>query len=341
MAFGAGATLVFRGEEVWGGEKLAERLAALDVTAADLPTPLWHSLTLDAGTLATAPPRLRLIATGGEEMLTEAARLWGRSPLAAVHLFNGYGPTEAVVTSTLHTVDPDGEPAGSSVALGRPLPEHTLHVLDARLAPQPIGLEGEIYLGGLMARGYHGRPDLTAASFVPDPFSGRPGERLYRTGDLARRRADGDVLFLGRRDGQVKLRGFRIETGEIESALLAYPGVREAVVRVVTLGGERRLVAWIAPAGAGRGRPAGLPRRAPAGVHDPHRLHGGRRRCRSPPAARWTGGPCPRRSPATAEEGRALAPLEELLAGHLAASCWASSGCGAERRLLRRSAAIR
>ncbi len=314
VAFGAGATLVFRGEEVWGGEKLAERLVALDVTTADLATPLWHSLTLDAGTLATPPPRLRLIATGGEEMLTETARLWGRSPLAAVHLFNGYGPTEAVVTSTLHTVDPGGEPAGSSVALGRPLPEHTLHILDARLAPQPIGLEGEIYLGGLIARGYHGRPDLTAASFVPDPFSGRPGERLYRTGDLARRRADGDVLFLGRRDGQVKLRGFRIETGEIESALLACPGVREAVVQVVTLGGERRLAAWIAPPGvAAADLQAFLGERLPAYMIPTAFT--------AVPAMPLTpSGKVDRRAlPAPVagdeEEGRALGPLEELLAG--------------------------
>ncbi len=247
-AFAAGATLVLRGEEPWGSEDLAERLEGLGVTVADLPSPLWHRWVRDAQSLASPPRGLRLVVTGGDEMLTEAARLWGRAALAAVPLLNAYGPTETVITATYHPVDPAGEPAGASVALGWPLPGRSIHVLDPRSGPQPVGVTGELCLGGLLARGYRGRPELTAGSFVPDPFSGRPGERLYRSGDLARRRADGDLSFVGRRDGQVKVRGFRIETGEVESALLAHPGVREAVVMAPTIGGERRLAAWIVPA---------------------------------------------------------------------------------------------
>ena len=251
--FAAGATLVFRGDEAWAGEDLPERLTALGVTAVDLPMPLWQAWALDPAALAVVPPRLRLIVTGGEEMPTEAARRWARSAAGGIRVLNSYGPTETVVDATQHEVDAAGEPEGSSVPLGRPIPGHVVHVLDPALAQQPIGIEGEVYLGGLMARGYRGHPALTAASFVPDPLSGLPGERLYRSGDLARRRPDGDLLFLGRRDGQVKVRGFRIETGEVESALLAHPLVREAAVRAVTfgeLGGERRLAAWVAPESA-------------------------------------------------------------------------------------------
>jgi acyl-coenzyme A synthetase/AMP-(fatty) acid ligase len=204
------------------------------------------------------------------------------------------------------------------VALGRPLAGHSAHVLDAHCEPQPIGVAGEIYIGGLMARGYRGRPDLTAASFVPDPLSGRPGERLYRTGDLARRRPDGAPLFLGRRDGQVKVRGFRIETGEVESALLAHPQVREAAVRAIVLGGERRLAAWVAPIPEGEAAlqadlKAFLSERLPAYMVPSYFV----------PLATLPltpNGKVDRRAlpmPAAGEagEGRALAPLEELLAG--------------------------
>src|SRR6185503_17563531 len=102
---------------------------------------------------------------------------------------------ETVIDATHHQVDPAGEPAGPSVAIGRPMAEHTVHVLAPGFGLQPFGVEGEIHLGGAMARGYRGRPELTAASFLPDPFSALPGGRLYRSGDLARRRPDGDLLF--------------------------------------------------------------------------------------------------------------------------------------------------
>jgi amino acid adenylation domain-containing protein len=319
-AFGAGAALVFRGEEAWASEELAARIAALGVTVADLPTSLWHAWALDPAALAVALPRLRLVETGGEEMLAEAARLWGRSALGGVRLLNGYGPTETVIGVSQHAVDPAGEPAGSSVALGRPLPEHSVHVLDHNLAPQPLGVEGEICIGGLMARGYRARPELTAASFVPDPLSGRPGERLYRTGDLGRRRPDGDLLFLGRRDGQVKVRGFRIETGEVESALLAHPSVREAAVRAVTVNGERRLAAWVAPIPEGEVAAAAdlrafLGERLPAymvpsfftPVATLPLTPNGKVDRRALPAPALAAG--------EAGEGRALAPVEELLAG--------------------------
>jgi amino acid adenylation domain-containing protein len=318
--FAAGATLVFRGEEVWAGVELAARVAGLGVTATDLPTSLFHGWALDPEALAIVQPTLRLVETGGEEMLVEAARLWGRSGMRGVRLLNGYGPTETVITATQHAVDPAGEPDGSSVALGRPMAERTIHVLAPALDLQPLGVEGEAWFSGLLARGYRGRPDLTAASFLPDPFSEVPGERLYRSGDLTRRRPDGSLFFLGRRDGQVKIRGFRVETGEVESALLAHPEIREAVVQAPLIAGERRIAAWIVPAREGEipaGLPAFLRERLPVymvpsyftAVAAMPLTPNGKVDRRALPA------PVLEVAAEAAGEGRALTPMAELLAG--------------------------
>ncbi|MBI3848234.1 MAG: AMP-binding protein, partial [Planctomycetes bacterium] len=142
-------------------------------------------------------------------------------------------------------VSADSESPQGSV-IGRPLADLRLAILDAHGEPVPIGVAGEIHVGGAgLARGYLGRPDLTAERFVPDPFSCTAGARLYRTGDLARRRADGDVEYLGRVDDQVKIRGFRIELGEVEAVLAEHPSVREAVVIARGEAGDRRLVAYV------------------------------------------------------------------------------------------------
>src|SRR5690606_21065920 len=134
-------------------------------------------------------------------------------------LFNLYGPTEAAIDVTHWTCR--NEP-GATVPIGEPIANLQIHILDSRLNPQPIGVPGELFIGGAgLARGYHQRPALTAERFVANPFGN--GERLYRTGDLARWRKDGAVEYLGRLDHQIKLRGLRIEIGEIESALLDHP----------------------------------------------------------------------------------------------------------------------
>src|SRR5207249_4741250 len=141
---------------------------------------------------------------------------------------NEYGPTEAAVWSSVYRCE-----AGETgvVPIGRPIPNAQLYVLDRRLEPVPVGIPGELFVGGEgVARGYLDRPELAAERFVPDPFSGAPGARLYRTGDLCRFLEEGSVEFLGRIDHQVKIRGYRIELGEIESALVEHPSVREAVV---------------------------------------------------------------------------------------------------------------
>ncbi|WP_326558192.1 non-ribosomal peptide synthetase [Micromonospora sp. NBC_01796] len=211
-----------------------------------------HGVTfmiLPPALLAALPPQVELpegatLLAGTERVSAElVARYAGRQ-----RMFNAYGPTEATVNSTLGHCTPTTRP-GSSVPIGRPDPGTRAYVLDPFLRPAPVGVIGELYLGGSgLARGYLGRPALTAQRFVADPY-GEPGQRLYRTGDLVRWRADGQLDFVGRADDQVKIRGYRIELGEVESALARDPDVTQVVATVrEDQPGERRLVAYVVPA---------------------------------------------------------------------------------------------
>jgi amino acid adenylation domain-containing protein len=171
-------------------------------------------------------PDLRLLVAGGEALPTEVAAAWLRDGL---RLFNGYGPTETTVVSLTGEVDGQHWPA----PIGRPMPNYQAYVLDPQRNPVPVGVVGELHIGGAsVARGYLNRPELTAERFRDDPFGPEPGGRLYSTGDLVKRLPDGRIVFLGRADGQVKLRGLRIELGEIESALAQHPAVDQAVVQL-------------------------------------------------------------------------------------------------------------
>ncbi|HET7228396.1 MAG TPA: amino acid adenylation domain-containing protein, partial [Longimicrobium sp.] len=188
---------------------------------------------------------VRRVISSGEALGAElAARCLERLPRAALH--NLYGPTEAAVDVTAWRCSAD-DADGGGVPIGRPVANTRAYVLDRAGQPVPIGVAGELCLGGLqVGRGYLGRPGLTAERFIPDPWSAEPGARLYRTGDLARWRADAALEYRGRIDHQVKVRGFRIEPGEIEAALAAHPAVREAVVAARDdAGDETRLVAYI------------------------------------------------------------------------------------------------
>lgn len=164
-------------------------------------------------------------------------------------LINGYGPTENTTFTTCHRIDTI--PAKGGIPIGRPLHNTTVHVLDEQMRPVPTGRKGELYTGGAgVALGYWKRDDLTAERFVPDPFSHEPGARLYRTGDIVRWLPDGTLEFIGRGDGQVKVRGFRVELGEIESMIAGFPGVRDNVVVARRDGpGEQQLAAYVVPDG--------------------------------------------------------------------------------------------
>ncbi|HEX5724370.1 MAG TPA: non-ribosomal peptide synthetase, partial [Longimicrobiaceae bacterium] len=172
--------------------------------------------------------------------------------LPGSRLVNGYGPTEATTYTTCHLVRPE-DLDGGAIPIGRALANARHYVLDGEMRPVPVGAPGELYVGGDgVARGYPGRPGLTAEKFVPDPFGGEPGGRLYRTGDRVRWRAGGVLEFLGRIDQQVKVRGFRVEPGEIEAVLRAHPSVNDAAVVLRGDGELRRLVAYVTPAAVDR-----------------------------------------------------------------------------------------
>ncbi len=184
---------------------------------------------------------------GGEALLAENLVLW-REFAPETRLVNEYGPTETVVGCCVHEVRPT-DPKAGPVAIGRPIANTQLYILDAKLQPVPAGVKGELYIGGAgVARGYFNRPDLTEKKFIPDPFSGKPGARLYKSGDLARYRQDGILEYLGRADDQVKVRGYRIELGEIEAALAAHPSVQTCTVLALEeTPGNKQLVAYAVP----------------------------------------------------------------------------------------------
>ncbi|MBV1855877.1 non-ribosomal peptide synthetase [Catellatospora tritici] len=194
----------------------------------------------------------RLLVIGGEA--SDWRWLRGLQRLVPhCRVFNHYGPTETTVGVLTLTVADHLDAEWETAPIGVPLPGTQAHVVDPAGRPTPVGVAGELLIGGdNLARGYHRRDDLTAAAFVPDTLGGRPGARLYRTGDIVRRLADGTIAFLGRRDDQIKVRGFRVALGEIEAALKSHPEVRDAIAIVrEDIPGDRRVVAYIEPHNTG------------------------------------------------------------------------------------------
>ncbi|MEU7133013.1 non-ribosomal peptide synthetase [Streptomyces sp. NPDC046261] len=232
-----GSTIVIATEQqVLDGEALHEVLAASGANVLQA-TPLTWRMLLDAGWAGG----LRVALCGGE---TLAPALAAELAARCGQVWNIYGPTETTVWSTAHLVTAADR---DTVPVGRPLPDTTVHVLDARRRPVVAGERGEVWIGGGgVTRGYHGRPELTDECFVADPF-GPPGARLYRTGDLGRLREDGALELLGRADHQVKIRGHRVELGEIENWLQEHPHVAGAAVVPQPDGEEQRLVAYVRP----------------------------------------------------------------------------------------------
>jgi amino acid adenylation domain-containing protein len=232
----SGATLVLGSREtLLSPPALTQLMKEQGVTITDLPPAMMTLLPAEEFTTE------RIVFVGGEAFSGDLVNRWA---LPGRHFYNGYGPTESTVTMTLK------ECLGTwtqSPPIGKPMPNHRVYILDRHLNPVPVGVPGEMYIGGTgLARGYLNRPDLTEAAFIANPFGAEPGARLYRTGDLARFLPNGDIDFLGRVDNQVKIRGFRIELGEVEAALSKHPAVKQAVVQArEDTPGAKRLVAYL------------------------------------------------------------------------------------------------
>ncbi len=223
---------------------LRELIRTYGVTHTD-STPALFDLIL--GNSPEPVHSLRCVIVGGETCPPELVRRI-RAALPGCVVENNYGPTEACVWTTAHVIAPEMPEPDGPVPIGSPIPRARVYIVDDRLAPLDAGQPGELVIGGAgVARGYQSAPALTAERFAPDPFAELPGQRVYRTGDLAVQGADGLFTFLGRRDGQVKVRGYRVELGEIEATLHRHPDVAEAVILLRTVAGEQVLVGYVRP----------------------------------------------------------------------------------------------
>lgn len=254
----SGAVLVLRDDSM--AESIRSFLEAVEherLSVINLPSAYWHLLVQhleERGAAASFPSCVRLVIVGGEKPARWAYDVWSRS-VPGVRWLNGYGPTEATVTCAVY--DPTGRRelgAGREIPIGSALGNSRLYVLGLDGSPVPEGVVGELWVGGAgVARGYLGRPELTAERFRPDPFvAPSSNARMYATGDLARWLPSGDLEFLGRIDRQIKLRGFRMEPGEIEAVLEASAAIGHAFVAVHRSGGDREiLTAWVTPARVG------------------------------------------------------------------------------------------
>ncbi|MBW8846503.1 MAG: amino acid adenylation domain-containing protein [Burkholderiales bacterium] len=251
--------------ELWGALLHGGRLVVVPKTVAQSPSEFYRLLVDERVTVLNQTPSafeqlvavdqaergrlsLRTVVFGGEALNPAILAPWFERHGESIDMVNMYGITETTVHVTCKLLSA-GDAAGQRSIVGRKLPDLRLYVLDEHMEPLPVGVTGEMYVGGAgVARGYLNRPELTAQRFVDDPFAAQPGERLYRTGDLARWLPDGNLEFIGRADHQVKIRGFRIETGEIESQLAQSPQVQSCVVLVrEDRPGQKQLVAYVVP----------------------------------------------------------------------------------------------
>ncbi|WP_052700202.1 AMP-binding protein [Methylocucumis oryzae] len=228
-----GATIILRDEDLGSAQQFLQQLNILSVSVLDLPPAFWHELL--STSQPPALPKLRLIITGGEALKRDTYERWRHSPYANIRWLNAYGPTETTITSTLHQLGDaqDERDTKAFLPIGRPLPGETVYILDAYGNPVPPGVAGELHIGGhSLALGYWQQPELTAEKFI----SHRLCEHglLYKTGDLAHWRQDGVIVYLGRTDQQVKLRGYRIECAEIEARLSQHTSIVESAVLLDT-----------------------------------------------------------------------------------------------------------
>jgi amino acid adenylation domain-containing protein/FkbM family methyltransferase len=235
-----GAVVLVGSQWLAAGAEFTRLLERQGVTGCELPAAFWHEWMRELPeTGEMPPPSLRFVMVGCEKPFAERVAQW--QSYGAAQLWRVFGLTETSITTTMYlAADSDDMP------IGKPMANTEVYVLDRELQAVPLGVTGELYIGGDgVARGYWHRAEQTAERFVPHPFSREPGARLYRTGDLVRYQADGNLEFIGRGDEQVKVRGFRIELGEIESVLSTHAAVKECVVAVVGQANDKRLVAYV------------------------------------------------------------------------------------------------
>jgi amino acid adenylation domain-containing protein len=244
----AGATVVLQPERARASlSAFLEFLKEEQLTVINLPTSFWQEFISDLSS-SDLPATLRLVVVGNEKAHPEAFLAWQRLVGDRIRLMNAYGPTETTITSSTYEFVPGKENYQTQcIPIGRPIANVQMYLLDGHLQPVPVGIGGELHIGGAgLARGYLNHAELTAQKFIGNPFSADPEARLYKTGDLARYLPDGQIEFLGRKDDQVKVRGFRIEPGEIETVLSQSSMVRQAaVIAREDRPGEKRLVAYV------------------------------------------------------------------------------------------------
>ena len=248
----SGATVILRSEQMLASIKdFLNFITQHQISILNLPASYWHEWTraLAQGT-SLIPPAVRQVLVGSEKILLDQVKAWQEVVRTDVTLWNAYGLTETTITTMIHSLQHHkNKGVLESAPIGGPIANSQVYVLDPHLHPIPIGVNGELYIGGLgLARGYMNRADQTAERFLPDPLGDQPGARLYKTGDVARYCPDGNIEYIGRADHQVKLRGYRIELGEIEHTLTQHPSVSASVVTIRnTHQGDQQLVAYCVP----------------------------------------------------------------------------------------------
>ncbi len=251
-ALQTGATLVLRSNEpLLSGEDLIKLIERKQLTVLDLPTAYWHQIVNELAEGGYAVPQsLRLLVLGGDKAAPDRLQKWQQISNGKCRILNTYGPTETTIVSSVHEIGPD-DASLPDIPIGKGISNTRLYILDEHLKPTPLGVPGELFIAGIgLARGYLNRPDLSAEVFLPNPFvnDGKGGQRMYRTGDLVRYDPEGRIHFMGRVDDQVKVRGFRVETAEIESALLQHPHLQEVTILArEDSPGVKRLAAYCVP----------------------------------------------------------------------------------------------
>ena len=264
-SWGRGATVVLMPPHAYSPHLFSEFIEQQRISVVNLSASYWYEwiAALSHGE-ATLPHSLRLVVTGSEKVSSAQLATWQGLAGEAIGWINAYGPTEATITTTIFEASGELKHQGNgSVPIGRPIKNARVYILDQEMQPVPVGVWGELYIGGDgLARGYLRRPRLTSEKFVPHPFTAEAGARLYRTGDWGRYLEDGNIEFLRRLDQQVKVRGIRVELGEVEAALAKHPAVREVIVEIKDDHSKnQQLVAYVvshrAPA-ARRDRPVEL-----------------------------------------------------------------------------------